>query len=565
MTGCGEGMAKIKKYETKDGERIDLTVTDAELLEAAKKTAQDKSKETEAWHRAIKLAGGAAPTLYVEPIDEHKSRCYVIGKDGKKIDLGELPTLEGLRGKGKIQLSDIEKELKEREAQEAEISKKLAESLSAIDLSRIGGAFKKMADSITATASPGYEAMKDWAGFSDKIMESFTNNVQGYFKQVSDMMNAIKEALDKNPVFSLYADEIEKLSHDPEYKDADVYRPGLDYEDEAETILAETLHNKALLLALENARLAAAQKEQETQDKQDTEEKPLLRIHHKDSPTTIFPIDKIDRNIWKMIEGAQADGQMRFQFLTGDITKKRRKNKVEPLVYYSLDFNAIEKAAPETASIVKHLTSFDKRVMVAVAALFNAGNYDITVSDIYHKIGNSKDKKPNMNDTEKIYNSLKKQKYANIRINNAKEIEAGYDYPRFFFEGSIIDYELCGVEKNGRIIDAAIHVYREPPLITFAKGRNQITTVKNEVLESPVNKTEQNLQIDDYLIERIAFMKRDPKTSRKILYKSLFDDCGITRNQSRAKETIERYLKHYKATEYIKGYKMEQDSVTITP
>ena len=50
-------MAKIKKYETKDGERIDLTVTDAELLEAAKKATQDMSKGTEAWRRAIKLAG----------------------------------------------------------------------------------------------------------------------------------------------------------------------------------------------------------------------------------------------------------------------------------------------------------------------------------------------------------------------------------------------------------------------------------------------------------------------------------------------------------------------------
>ena len=412
------------------------------------------------------------------------------------------------------------------------------------------------------------EVMKNWGDFFAQILDPFNKQIEGSFTLVADMFKALTEALDSNPFFARYADEIEKLSKDPAYKDADVYRPGLDYEDEAKTKLADNLHNKALILAMENARAAAeaqeTQQKQDTQEKQDNKDNPVVKVERKDSPATIIPVDKINSNIFKMLARATPSGQYEFDFVTGKAVRKGQR-VIEPLVTYSLDFDKIEKAAPETAQIVKHLTPYDKRVMVAVAALYNAGNSYFTITDIWHKMGNPQDKRPAKIDFEKISNSLKKQSYAHLVLNNLGEQKADYNYPKFHYEGDLLQFEMVTAEIDGQPIQRAVHLFREPPLVTFARDRKQITTVKNAVLESPVSKTEQNLQIDDYLIERIATMKRDPKSSRKILYKSLFEDCGITRNQSRAKETIERYLKHYKATEFIEDFQAQGDCIIITP
>lgn len=576
-------MAKVTKHETKDGEtRIEINATTTEVWEAAKKTSQDFRKENETWRKAVKIAGGFAPSMFVEPIDENTSHCYTIDKDGNRVDLGEMPTLAGLQknqDNNEIGLKTLERILEKREAEDKERMKLLTESLGAMDLSRIGTAFsritelsKTMQEQAEAVNEQAFDAMdkavKNWADFSARVMEPFTKRIEVPFKQVSDLLKTITDALDSNPFFARYADEIEKLSKDPAYKDADVYRPGLDYADEAETILADTLHNKALILAMENARAAIeaqeAQQKQETQEKQDNKDNPVVKVERKDSPATIIPVDKINSNIFKMLARATPSGQYEFDFVTGKAVKKGQR-VIEPLVTYSLDFNKIEKAAPETAQIVKHLTPYDKRVMVAVAALYNAGNSYFTITDIWHKMGNPYDKRPAKIDFEKISNSLKKQSYAHLVLNNLGEQKADYNYPKFHYEGDLLQFEMVTAEIDGQPIQRAVHLFREPPLVTFARDRKQITTVKNSVLESPVSKTEQNLQIDDYLIERIATMKRDPKTSRKILYKSLFEDCGITRNQSRARETIERYLKHYKATEFIEDFQAQGDCIIITP
>ena len=563
-------MAKIKKYE-KDGEvqRIDLTVSDKELWEAGRKTADAIDSKNEkllsAYEKALKLAGGASPSMFVEPVDENTSRCYVIGKDGKRIDLGEIPTFEALEKAGKIRFSEAEKYLKKWQQEQIERNKLLMDSLGALDVAR----WKSAVESISEQMRPAMDTLKEWGNYTAKLFEDFGD--KSYFKGVSEMLSAIQVALSKNPAFSHYADELEKLSQLPEYKDADIFRPGLDYEDEAETIPADTLHNKALLLAMENARAAIAeakqkaQEAQDTQEKQDNEEKhPVIKAQRKDSPATIIPIDKINNTIWKMIERVTPNGQMMYEFVTGKPIKKGQRD-INPFVTYSLDFDKIEKAAPETAQIVKHLTPYDKRVMVAVAALYNAGNHYFTITDIWHKMGNAQEKRPNKNDFDKINNSLKKQSYAHLVLNNLGEQKVDYNYPKFHYEGELLQFEKVTAEIDGQPIESAIHLFREPPLIAFARDRKQITTVNNAVLESPINKTEQNLQIDDYLIERIAAMNRDPKISRKILYKSLFDDCGINRNQSRAKETIERYLKHYKATEFIQDFQAQGDFIIITP
>ena len=172
--------------------------------------------------------------------------------------------------------------------------------------------------------------------------------------------------------------------------------------------------------------------------------------------------------------------------------------------------------------------------------------------------------KPSNVQVQKIYNAVSKMTGARISVDNTQEADS-YKYPRFVYEGTLLPMERGAVIVNGQLADAAIHIFREPPLITFARKRMQITTVELKLLQSPVSKTDANLQIDDYLIERIAKAKNGKGKSCRILYKTLYERTSITtkKQRARAQEKIKRYLDHYKQCGFITGYSMKADGLTV--
>ena len=103
-------------------------------------------------------------------------------------------------------------------------------------------------------------------------------------------------------------------------------------------------------------------------------------------------------------------------------------------------------------------------------------------------------------------------------------------------------------------------------MISFAKRRNQITAIEPKLLESPISKTDANLRLEDYLLERIGHMKSEKsKAPNKILYSTLYEKCGITTRlqRSRIPDKIKRYLDYYKSCGFISGYSMEKDGISI--
>ena len=140
---------------------------------------------------------------------------------------------------------------------------------------------------------------------------------------------------------------------------------------------------------------------------------------------------------------------------------------------------------------------------------------------------------------------------------------------------------------DGKITDAAIHLFREPPLITFARQRKQITNINIKLIQSPVNKTESNIALEDYLIERIAQARNERRKLEKercktdaekkkkedalkddlrILFETLYKHADIkTKMQrQRAPEKLERILEHYKVCSFIHDFKIDATGITIT-
>ena len=284
--------------------------------------------------------------------------------------------------------------------------------------------------------------------------------------------------------------------------------------------------------------------------------KELPKITFKPTDKINYPLDKPNSIIWD-IDTAKVgeDGQMRLA-----INTSKKGSKQEAIVAYSINFDELEA----DVKITKQLTPFDKRCYIAATALYNAGNKVITATQVYIAMGNIG--KPRVSDLQKINGSITKMGAARVYIDNTREIQVTKGYLQFKYDAPLLPFARYGAYINGKMTENAIHLFCEPPLISFARQRKQITTIPRQLLESPINKTEANLRIDDYLLERIGRMKNGKKkVPRKMLFITIYKQCKITttKQKQRAPEKICCYLDHYKKCRWIKGYIKEADGITI--
>lgn len=262
-----------------------------------------------------------------------------------------------------------------------------------------------------------------------------------------------------------------------------------------------------------------------------------------------YPLDKVNAQIWNLLE-RDTQGQVAL--------KAEKSGSKRPLnIYYSIDFDQLG----QDITITKRLTPYDKRIYIAVSALFNAGNNLISLTQIYYAMGYTG--RPGKTDLERINNALTKMAGAKIYVNNEQEA-AAYKYAKFIYDGSLLPLERVTVIARGALNEAAIHIFREPPVITFAKQRRQITTIDVKLLQSPISKTDGNLLIDDYLIERISRAKKGQQP-RRILYKTIYEKAraSTAKQRQRIPEKVRRYLEHYQQCGMISRYTTEPDGVTV--
>ena len=266
-----------------------------------------------------------------------------------------------------------------------------------------------------------------------------------------------------------------------------------------------------------------------------------------------FPVDKVNSTMWNMLQEARGG-----QLTMWPIKAEKDGSEKELNIIYGIDFSDLEAAG---VKITKRLLPFDKRVYIAISALFNSGNNVISLTQIFFAMGNTG--RPAAYQIQKIQDSITKMSGARVLVDNTQEVTV-YKYPRFKYDGPLLPIERATAIVNGQIADAAIHIFREPPVMTFAKQRRQITTITVKALQSPISKTDANLLIDDYLLERIAHAKngRQPK---KILYSKLYEAAQITtkKQRERAPEKIKTYLEYYKACGLISRYTMLKDGIQL--
>lgn len=410
-----------------------------------------------------------------------------------------------------------------------------------------------------AMRSPAMDAMQDMVNAMQTNLERVTRT----FQSMQDIFDASRWDSTRQMLEEIAAtapallDLMQEVSELTPYLEAEIQKP--EYEgktlddllseaDPADT--GEPADDSLFMQALAAARAARDA---------DAAKEEIPRAAITRAQSVEYPLDKPNSKIWNLLE-KDTQGQVAFNMA-------KHGSRQTFLAYYAIDFDALSNDGRIT--LTKRLLPFDKLVYIAVSALFNAGNNVITLSQIYYTMGYTG--RPGLKDLTRINEAITKMTTARIFFDNEQEAEK-YKYPRFKYDGSLLPLERGTVIVNGKLADAAIKIYREPPLITFAKQRQQITTIDAKLLRAPISKTDANLQIQDYLLERISKAKNGKGRSCRILFRTLYERTGIPdkpktntekQRKKRAPEKIKKYLIYYQEQEFITRFTTEPDGITV--
>lgn len=279
----------------------------------------------------------------------------------------------------------------------------------------------------------------------------------------------------------------------------------------------------------------------------------------------LLSLDKGNSKVWNL--KATDSNQLFYDFRINTLAAKDKKGTEEANILCSVNFESLEK---EGLSLSKNLTAFDRHVYRAIDALITAGHDYFTISQVYSVMGYSKS--PSKNQVEKVLNSILKMIKTMITIDNQAESNKYNNYAHFKYQGALLPVELVtgeyqSIKGKTRTVETTtlIHPLRTLPLLDFARGRGQVTTIKREVFVKIESKTESTLALNDYLYARVAHMKSGKANSNKILLNSIYAEVGITdrKQKSRSKDKIEDILEVYKRLKYIKSYTFQVDGYII--
>ena len=279
----------------------------------------------------------------------------------------------------------------------------------------------------------------------------------------------------------------------------------------------------------------------------------LPAVSGKRVKTLDYPLDKVNSTIWALLE-EDTNGPIKFAIKAESATSKKPVN-----IYYAVNFDDLG------ITTSKRLTAFDKRVYIAVAALYKAGNKIMTCSQIHQAMGYST--RPAKTDIEKIRNSVLKMSSTRVFLDNREEItKGGYNYPPVVIDGPLLPiFHRHDCIINGQVAPEAFAPVCDPPIVDFARARKQIIRVDKKLLETPISKTDQNLQIEDYLLERVARAKNKAQPP-KILFSTLYERAHVStqKQQKRAIEKAQMIMEHYRKNGFIAAFEVEKDGIRFS-
>ena len=323
-----------------------------------------------------------------------------------------------------------------------------------------------------------------------------------------------------------------------------------------------------LLKGKSNLKKASAKTLKQVIEKYDAiKSNPILEVYAKRPKEFLLPTDKISNTVFK--------GLIDSVLTPVAVEKKGSKKTVTNMV--SINFDEIQEHGLSIRGR-REITAYDQVIHDAVVTLTIDGDNDVvTTNMIYQTITGNTGHATGVTAkaAQAISESITKLMYSRL-ILDATEEEDAFNKIHLSKDSPLLPAERLTVSINGQIQEA-IHILKTPPLYEYANSTDRIARIDMKLLNSPINKNEEIITLQDYLLRRIVAMQ-NPKNSLKptIKYDTLYEHLNITAPTQGAlrkkKATIRKYVKtildYWVEEDFIKGYienkrKNEIYSVTV--
>lgn len=318
------------------------------------------------------------------------------------------------------------------------------------------------------------------------------------------------------------------------------------------------------------------------------EEKTIRKVSIKETKNHVISTDKCSTETFK--GNAQRYTHMDEENEGSNTLSKyftcRKKDGTPTGVMFAVKSKNSEQKFAYTPELI--LDQYDGVVHDAVVSLYVSGNKFISLAMIYGAMTgkSSSEVKLTQDIKEKIAKSLFKLSSAWVTINNYEEADAYNQNVKcsarrvkrinetaqcLYFSTETIYFE------NGTVSEG-INLLEEPILYTYSKNIRQIQADPMEIMNTPINKNEENLIMQRCLYQQINRIRSTAKKgfSNKILYEPILEELHITRDyysnvntfNSKRRRTIEAMKKvlDYWSTGEIKiigGYETIKDGFMI--
>jgi hypothetical protein len=221
------------------------------------------------------------------------------------------------------------------------------------------------------------------------------------------------------------------------------------------------------------------------------------------------------------------------------------------------------------------LNNYDKSIINGVVSILESGNSSFTVPMLYHAMTGKEN--PTVDDglMEEIKAKLDTMRRLSISIDLTEEIRAKmisrediHEIDSFVIEGYLLPLNKYIGVVNGKRSEM-YQIISTPPLHSYARLKNQITSVSIDLLKAPINNNATTIPLKTYLLGRIEAMKNQNNAVMrdKILFESIYSELGDSESNKKRKKRIREYtetiLSYFVQKHYISRYEVIREGRAI--
>lgn len=225
----------------------------------------------------------------------------------------------------------------------------------------------------------------------------------------------------------------------------------------------------------------------------------------------------------------------------------------------SINFEGLDQI---TLSNDGKMTNYDKEVYKAICSLYVEGkNQFITLQMIYRTMtGNPSGKiteatKAHITDTIKRITRLRILVETPDKSTGSERDKAAWEIDSLVLNATIVSKKLNGVK-----VDFCIKVFDVPILYHYASIVNRVSRIETKLLKTPINKTEDVIVLQGYLLICIDSMKTNPAANRVISYDDLYtyvigtDEYLNRKRRAQIRTSAKIMLEFWKEQQFITDF-----------